>query len=133
MSMLSAHRQTLQLTNRLTGDRQTPSDAGPSGPRRRTHFATRRSGRVGLRYRLPRRVNAAVRYCLNPPGWVPAMKASVIAPGDEGSVELPVALSTDANTMLPGASKDGGSLRSPIHDFMISIQIGSAASEPVWL
>ena len=33
--------------------------------------------------------------------------------------------------MLPGASKVGGSVRLPIHAFMISIQIGSAESAPV--
>ena len=35
--------------------------------------------------------------------------------------------------MLPGGSNCGGSLRSPIQAFMTSIQIGSAASLPVWL
>ena len=49
------------------------------------------------------------------------------------AVGVPDPLSIDTNTMLPGASKVGGSFRSPIQAFMMSIQIGSAASAPVWL
>ncbi len=71
-------------------------------------------------------------YCLNPePGCVPAMNDSLIAPGVPSRAAVPEPRSTETNTMLPGASNAGGSLRSPIHAFMISIQIGSAESEPV--
>src|SRR3954465_5057834 len=65
------------------------------------------------------------------PGCVPAMNASLIAPGASASVADPDPLSTETNTMLPGASNFGGSFRSPIHAFMMSIQIGSAASAPL--
>ena len=47
---------------------------------------------------------------LMPPGWVPAMNASLIAPGRVGRQRLPVARSTLTKTMLPGASNDGGIL-----------------------
>src|SRR3954471_15340739 len=65
------------------------------------------------------------------PGCVPAMNASGIAPGVPSAAGSPEALSTVTNTMLPGDGNCGGSLRSPIQDFMMSIQIGSAASAPV--
>src|SRR5687767_5573669 len=69
---------------------------------------------------------------LMPPGCVPAMKASVIAPGVSWVDDAPD-LSTDTKTMLPGGSNFGDSLRSPIQAFITSIQIGSAPSAPVTL
>src|SRR3954451_3089626 len=55
------------------------------------------------------------------------MNASGIAPGVPSAAGSPEALSTVTNTMLPGDGNCGGSLRSPIQDFMMSIQIGRAA------
>ena len=60
------------------------------------------------------------------------MNASEIEPGVPSAAEPPP-LSTDTNTILPGGSNFGASLRSPIHAFITSIQMGSAASAPVML
>src|SRR5262249_17068900 len=43
------------------------------------------------------------------PGWVPEMNASRIEPGVSAGWMAPFALSTARNTILPGASKSGGS------------------------
>src|SRR5439155_962494 len=63
----------------------------------------------------------------------PESNVSVIAPGVSGGTIAPLDLSTERNTMLPGASNCGGwslSVRRATYAFMKSIQIGSAATAP---
>ena len=55
------------------------------------------SGAVSVNQRVPA------------PGCVPAMNASWIAPGVSAGTSVPLPLSTDRKTMLPGASNCGGS------------------------
>src|SRR3569832_2192438 len=77
-------------------------------------FAVAEVGEVSENSRDPSIQICSARCYLIEPGCVPAMKASLIAPG-RPSAGVPVVLSTATNTMLPGGSNLGGSLRSPIH------------------
>ena len=94
----------------------------------KTYLMKKASGTLGQAGRRTR-----TRRYLNPePGWVPAMNASVMAPGVPAMAGFPDPLvDRDEHDVAGRRRRSGGSLRSPIHAFMMSIQIGSAASAPV--
>ena len=64
------------------------------------------------------------------PGSVPLIKASWIAPVDQGSVNFPLRGSTERNTIFVGAENPSGALRPSMYAFIKSIQIGRAALDP---